>query len=115
MTDPNGFENAAATAATNEMNHPAEDLTVLRTEITEIDDEMAALFARRMAVSASIADYKKAHGLPTFDPKRERENLEKAKTRVAPELQELYREFLQKNMDLSKAYQEIRRKGEDVS
>jgi len=93
----------------NDLNKSALDLTVLRQEITAVDDEMAKLFVRRMAVSKDIADYKEANGLPTYDPKREQENLEKAKVRVPEELGGLYRKFLQMNMDLSKEYQNLKR------
>ena len=86
-----------------------EDLTELRLEISAVDDAMAALFVKRMEVSEKIAAYKEANGLPTYDPKREQENLKKAKTRVPEELRELYRKFLQESMNLSKEYQEMKR------
>lgn len=86
-----------------------DELEALRAEITAIDDEMAALFVRRMTVSSGIAAYKEAHGLPVYDPVREKENLDRAKERVPAELQELYRAFLQENMDLSKQYQQMLR------
>ena len=76
-----------------------------REEITKIDAEMAQLFERRMHVSSDIAAYKKANGLPVYDPVREAENLSKGKERVSPEMQEYYQEFLQEVMDLSKKYQ----------
>ena len=48
------------------------DIQDLRSQIDQIDDELVALFAKRMAVSAQIADYKKAHQLPIYVPARER-------------------------------------------
>ncbi|MER2024674.1 MAG: chorismate mutase, partial [Eubacteriales bacterium] len=40
------------------------ELSELRDQINQIDDEMLELFLRRMDVSEAIAAYKKAHGLP---------------------------------------------------
>ena len=52
------------------------DLTQLRSQIDEIDDEIVKLFCRRMDVAAQVADYKKANHLPIFMPGREREKLQ---------------------------------------
>ena len=46
------------------------DLKDYRNQIDEIDDELVRLFAKRMEVSAQIADYKKANGLPIYVPAR---------------------------------------------
>jgi len=86
------------------------DLQELRKEINQIDDDMAALFVKRMAVSKEIASVKEENGLPVYDPKREQKNLEKASSRVPEELIPYYRDFLQKNMDLSKDYQHAQKK-----
>lgn len=51
------------------------DLNALRNEIDLIDDELVQLFVRRMEVSAKIAQYKKANGLPILDAAREQEKL----------------------------------------
>ena len=48
------------------------DLQELRSQIDEIDDELVALFGKRMDVAAQIADYKKEHNLPIYHPARER-------------------------------------------
>ena len=40
------------------------ELQELRNEINRIDDEMLALLGRRLAVCRSIAEYKRANGLP---------------------------------------------------
>ena len=42
------------------------DLTELRGQIDEIDDEIIKLFCRRMDIAAQVADYKKANNLPIF-------------------------------------------------
>ena len=51
------------------------DLKDLREKIDEIDDELVALFKRRMDVAADIASYKKENGLAIYDPERERQKL----------------------------------------
>lgn len=49
------------------------DIFLYRDEIDEIDNQICHLLIRRMAVSAQIAQYKIAHGLPIEDFNRERE------------------------------------------
>ena len=51
------------------------ELQDLRREIDSIDDELRALFIRRMGVAAQIAVYKKTKNLPVFVPVREQEKL----------------------------------------
>ncbi|MGZ8471214.1 MAG: prephenate dehydrogenase/arogenate dehydrogenase family protein, partial [Gemmatirosa sp.] len=54
--------------------HPR-PLAVLRATIDALDRELLQLAARRMAVVAEVAAYKRAHGLRVRDPVRERELL----------------------------------------
>ena len=49
------------------------DLNELRNEINSIDEEILDLFLRRMDIASQVADYKKAHDLPIYQPQRERE------------------------------------------
>ena len=42
------------------------DLSEIRQQIDEIDQELVELFCRRMNLSAQVADYKKANNLPIF-------------------------------------------------
>ena len=49
-----------------------------RREIDTVDAQLAALFERRMKAVLSVAEYKKAHGLPIFDAAREKVVLDKA-------------------------------------
>ena len=51
------------------------DLKDYRKQIDEIDTQLLSLFSQRMEVAAGIAAYKKEHGLPVLDGKREREKL----------------------------------------
>ena len=46
------------------------DLADFRNQIDEIDQELMALFRRRMETVEQIAAYKEQHGLPVYDPQR---------------------------------------------
>lgn len=48
------------------------ELENLRLEINEITQEMMILFEKRLEVSKQIAQYKKTHRLPIFQPDREK-------------------------------------------
>lgn len=65
------------------MTSPAVDLDALRTAIDEIDLRLLALLAERMHVVLAIGEYKREHGLPIYDPERERSKLERL-ARAAP-------------------------------
>ena len=81
------------------------ELKELREEINAIDAQIEDLFQKRMDVSAKIAEYKKANNLPTRDPKREEEILDKHAKSVRPELSIYVYEFFEKLMQLSRDYQ----------
>lgn len=51
------------------------ELERCRSEIDAIDRELAALFLRRMAVTARVGEYKKANGIPVLDAQREQQVL----------------------------------------
>ena len=51
------------------------ELSEIRKDIDAIDEELVKLFCQRMALSAKVADYKKANNLPILVPAREREIL----------------------------------------
>ena len=77
-----------------------------RAEIDRIDAEMAALFAQRMHAVADVARYKAQTGKPVFDPAREAAVLDQNAARLQDaDLRPYYRAFLQKAMDVSRAYQ----------
>ena len=81
------------------------ELNELRKEIDAIDDELVALFTRRMAISGQIAGVKKEKSLPIFVPAREREKLadvaQKAGAELAKDTQVLYSMLF----ELSRGYQ----------
>ncbi len=53
------------------------DLSVLRDEIDQIDNEIVSLYEKRMQISAEVAAYKIRTGKPVFDKERERSKIEK--------------------------------------
>ena len=77
-----------------------------RREIDTVDAQLAALFERRMKAVLSVAEYKKAHGLPIFDAAREKVVLDKAEARIGdPALRPYYRDHVQNMMDVAKQYE----------
>ena len=88
------------------------DLTQLRNEINTIDDEILSLFQRRMEVAGQVADYKRANGLPIYQPAREREILKNKAEQAGPELGGYARVLFSMLMELSKSYQNKRNRTE---
>ena len=84
------------------------DLTELRKEIDEIDDELVRLFCQRMSVSSQVADYKKATGSPIYHPGREREILQKVARKAGPEMENYTRVLYSMLFELSRSYQSKR-------
>jgi chorismate mutase/prephenate dehydrogenase len=62
---------------------PLRPLALLRAEIDALDRELLHTTARRMALVAEVAAYKRAHGLRVRDPVRERELLDDRVRRAA--------------------------------
>ena len=85
------------------------NLDVIRKEISEINDEMLALFVKRMELSAQVAMYKKANGLPTLDRKREEAILQKVADNTGDEFRQYAIQLFRTMMDLSKEYQDTLR------
>ena len=84
------------------------DLNEIRTEIDAIDEQMVRLFCQRMALSAQVADYKKANNLPIFVPGRERAILQKVAEQSGPEMQNYTRTLYSTLFELSRSYQSKR-------
>ncbi len=79
-----------------------------RETIDEVDREMAALFERRMEAVRLVAEHKKEHALPIYDPEREDAVIAKNSEllRAAePEIREYYVSFLKSTMEISRKYQ----------
>lgn len=84
------------------------DLKELRGQIDEIDDKLVQLFSERMEVSAQIADYKKANGLPIYVPAREREILQEVAEKAGPDMANYTRVLYSMLFELSRSYQKKR-------
>ncbi len=80
------------------------DLKEIRKEINSIDDELIALFKRRMDCAADVAEYKKENGIPVLNEEREREILDKIYEKGG-EYGSAARLLYTNIMELSRAYQ----------
>lgn len=81
------------------------DITQLRRQIDDVDQQLLQLFAQRMEISSQIADYKKEQNIPIFDPVREREKLSDVAAKVPPELQSASKVLYSLLFELSRSYQ----------
>ena len=82
------------------------ELSQYRQKIDAIDNALVELFCQRMAVSASIAAYKKAKNLPIYVPAREQEKLADIASKAGPEMAAYAQELYQLLFSLSKDYQQ---------
>ena len=81
------------------------DITELRGQIDEIDDQLVKLFCQRMDIAAQIAAYKKENGLPIYVPAREREKLMDVAKKAGPEMDNYTRVLYSMLFELSRSYQ----------
>ena len=82
------------------------DLEDYRKELDALDRELVALFEKRMQLSQSIGNYKRAHDLPIFDESREQRVVEQNLTHLkSEEFAVQTHHFLDTIMDLSKEVQ----------
>jgi len=78
-----------------------------RRVINETDAKMAQLFVARMEAAKVVAEYKKEHGLPILDAKREEEVINKNAQLIEDSvIREYYVNFLKGNIAVSRDYQE---------
>ena len=83
------------------------DLEECRREIDVLDRDLTKILERRMQVAAyKVAAYKKEHHMEIYDPRRERQVLDKiANLTVQKELSPYLRRIYQCIMDESKKYE----------
>ena len=81
------------------------DIKELRSRIDGIDEELVALFLRRMAVSAQIGAYKKERDLPILVPEREQEKLAEVAEKAGPEMAAYAKRLYDTIFTLSRDYQ----------
>jgi chorismate mutase/prephenate dehydratase len=81
------------------------ELQDIRKELDNIDDQLVALFARRMELSGEVAAYKKAHDMPVLDASREREKLQDIAGKTPEALQEYALSLYSLIFELSRSHQ----------
>ena len=84
------------------------DLTQLRSQIDNIDDQIISLFGQRMEIAAQIGDYKKQNNLPILVPSREREKLLDVSQKAGPDMANYTRVLYSMIFELSRSYQKER-------
>ena len=84
------------------------DLQDYRNQLDQIDDQLAALFKRRMETVKLVADYKKEHSTPVMAAGRERDILYRVTDLCGEELQEYTKILYSTLLELSRDYQEDR-------
>ena len=84
------------------------DLTKIREEIDEIDNQLIQLFAKRMETVAQVAEYKKNNNLPIFHSGREREILNRISLLVKDDMSVYARMLYNTLFDISRSYQSKR-------
>ena len=78
-----------------------------RKEIDAVDREMANLYTRRLDAVTKVLQYKKEHGLPILDAKREGQVIEKNVGQIEnPNYKRPYRDFVKMMMRNSREYQQ---------
>ncbi len=81
------------------------NLEEIRNQINSVDDELSALFVKRMELAASVAKFKAENNLPILNRSRERDVVARV-TAMQPEDMSLYLKVLYNTLfDLSRSYQ----------
>lgn len=79
------------------------ELDQLRRAIDEVDLRLLDLIRRRVELVLSVGEYKARHGLPVYDPERERRLLERLTSVAAPPLRpETVRRVFERLIDESR-------------
>ncbi|MBQ7292487.1 MAG: chorismate mutase [Clostridia bacterium] len=81
------------------------EINELRTKIDSLDKEIVKLLTERMGVSAQVAAYKIANGMPVLDKTREAALLEKIAS-LSGDMSEYTHEIYLEILKQSRAYQE---------
>ncbi len=90
------------------------DLSELRQQIDEIDNQIVALYEKRMDVCSQVADYKIATGKKVFDKTREVQKIQNVKSKVKNEfnktgVEELFEQLMSMSRKLQ--YQKLSETG----
>ncbi len=84
------------------------ELKDFRKELDSLDKELTMLFVRRLSISGQIGEYKREHGLPVLDAKRETEKLMALEKLCPEEYRGEVRALYQRIFELSRELQERR-------
>ncbi len=82
------------------------DLNECRASLNDIDAKLKGLFLERMAVVEEVKVYKKANGLATYDPSREKAMKQRLLADVDAKFKAYYEELLDTILKVSKDYQD---------
>ncbi|MGC9150441.1 MAG: chorismate mutase [Microbacter sp.] len=67
---PDVLEHILQHLVVRKMNQTTEDLSILRHQIDELDNQLLEILAKRFRISREIGIYKKEHGMPVLQPVR---------------------------------------------
>ncbi len=81
------------------------NLEAIREQFNMIDDEITALFIRRMDLARDVAEYKKEKGLPILDTGRERQIMGRVTAQAGEEMEHYTKLLFQTLFNVSRAYQ----------
>ena len=81
------------------------DLSKIREQINNIDDQLVELWKERMTLALSVAEYKKENNMPVYDPQRERELLNRVAEIAGDNLDVYSRVLYETVMSISRSYQ----------
>ena len=87
------------------------ELSELRQQIDEIDGQLIDLLVRRMGIMNDVAAAKRAKGISTVDPARERDILNRVMDQAGPEYETEMKMIFSTLFNLSKAKQRLARGG----
>ena len=88
------------------------ELNEARERIRAVDEEMAALFVKRMQAVTAVAEYKRGHGLPIED-KAQEARMQKERSALIEDaaLRPFYVQFLRGTIEISKRWQHLLMEG----
>ncbi len=81
------------------------DLSEIRQQINEIDEQLVALFKKRMETVVEVAKYKQENHMPVLDRTRERQVLCRVADMAGEELEHYAKVLYTTLMDVSRSYQ----------
>ena len=84
------------------------EIQEIRKRIDEADEQLVQAFAKRMRAASDIADYKREHGLPVWDPAREREVMARQTKAVDGDMAMYVKLLYNTIFDISRSYQQRR-------